>query len=255
MTTKILKIFIFTIIATSVFPNFILAENNMTIAHPDFYPFFAKNQNGETEGIFYEIITEAIDQRMNIHVEWFQMPWKRCQHQVHIGKFDAMVTVPTKQRLSYCETHPVPFFRKELKLFTYKGHSQTKRIQQIKTIAEIKKGGYTVITYGGNGWNQNNISSVGIPFFETSEVHNIWKMLASKRGDVVIEWPVGAKAGIDKSGVADKIIETGGTLASMPFHLLIGKQSNFKFILTRFNSIIEDMLNDGSIEKIISEYF
>ncbi|WP_232364026.1 substrate-binding periplasmic protein [Desulforapulum autotrophicum] len=227
----------------------------MKIAYPEFYPFFSKPQNGKIEGFFYEILTEALEHRMVIHTQWFQMPWKRCQNQVRIGKMDAMITFPTEERLTYCDTHPDPFYLKELKLFTYKGHKRLNEIQQIGSIADIKKGGYTVITYSGNGWNTDNITTLGIPSFETSEVHNVWKMLAAKRGDLVIEWPVGVKASLDKDGLADKIVETGVLLSSMPFHLLIGKQSGYTHILAGFNDVIQRMLDDGTIKRIIVKYY
>lgn len=249
------KMFVFIIMILSMFSQCSFADNKMTIAYPEFNPFFFKNKNGKIEGLFYEIITEAIDLRMGINVEWFQMPWKRCQSQVFAGKLDAMITVPTQERSIYCDTHPDPFYRKELKLFTYKNHPRTKEIQHIESIEDIKKGGFIVITYSGNGWHDNNIAILGIRSFETSEVNNVWKMLAAKRGDLVIEWPIGAKVGLGQSGVADKIIETGVSLEPMPFHLLISKQSTYKHILVRFNSVINEMYTDGSIEEILSAYY
>ena len=80
-------------------------------------------------------------------------------------------------------------------------------------------------------------------------------MLAAKRGDLVIEWPVGVKAGLDKDGLTDRIIETRVSLSSMPFHLLIGKQSEYTHILAGFNGVIKEMMDDGSIKRIIAKYY
>lgn len=249
------KIIIFAILFVFILPIYAISQSALTIAYPEFYPFFAKAKDEKIEGFFYEILMEAMENRMGIHTEWFQMPWKRCQNQVRSGKFDAMITVPTAQRLAYCDTHPAPFFVKELKIFTYKGHKRMNAIQRIGSLSDIKRGGYTVITYSGNGWHKNNITTLGIPFFETSEVHNVWKMLAARRGDLVIEWPVGVKAALKKDGMANKIVETRVSLESMPFHLLINKQSGYKHILVEFNGIIKKMLDDGSIKKIIRKYY
>ena len=232
-----------------------IAEDRMTIAYPEFFPFFINDEKGNMEGFFYEIITEAVDHRMGIGVEWLQMPWKRCQHQVRAGIFDGMITVPTKERSTYSRTHPDPLYVKKLKLFTYKGHPRFSDIVNINSIADIKKGGYTVITYSGNGWHKDNVASLNIPSFATSDVDNVWKMLAAKRGDLVIEWPIGAKAGIQKSHVEDKIIETDVSMNAMNFHLLISKQSKYKDILVRFNDVIKTMFKDGSMEKILSRYY
>jgi polar amino acid transport system substrate-binding protein len=255
MLKKIITIIIVAIMSLSVFPPCVNAENNFKIAYPEFYPFFAKNGKGEMEGFFYEIITEAIEHRMGVSITWTQMPWMRCQESVRSGKSDAMITVPTKERSFYCETHSDPFYMKELKLFTYIGHDKLNDIKNIQSKMDIKNGSYTVITYRGNGWHSKNISSIGIKSCETGEVHNVWKMLAAKRGDLVIEWPIGASAGINKAGSEDKIIETGVRLESMPFHLLISKKSAKKDILIRFNNVVKDMFNDGTMQSIVSVYY
>jgi polar amino acid transport system substrate-binding protein len=241
-------------ILLGVLPNPLSAEKTMAVAYPEFYPFFSKNGKGEVEGFFYDIITEALDHRMGIGTTWTEMPWKRCQELVYAGRYDAMITVPTKERSLYCDTHLEPFYLKELKVFTYAGHPGLDRISAIKTMADIKAGGFSVITYSGNGWHEKNISSLGIPTHETSLVPNIWKMLAARRGDLVIEWPAGAVANIRLSGTTGKIIETGVSLESMPFHLLIGKKSTFNFILPEFNAVIREMKNDGTMKRIFSAY-
>lgn len=59
---------------------------------------------------------------------------------------------------------------------------------------------------------------------------------------------------MDRSGVTDRIMETEVSLESMPFHLLISKKSKFTTLLIRFNRIVEDMLEDGSIKGITAKY-
>jgi polar amino acid transport system substrate-binding protein len=254
MLNKIMTLVASLLIIAWVSPKIIEAENTMAIAYPEFFPFFSKNEEKGVTGFFYEIITEALDHRMGIRTTWTGMPWKRCQEQVYSGRYDAMITVPTKERRLYCDTHPDPFYLKELKVFTYLGHPGLGRINAVKTMADIKTGGFSVITYSGNGWHEKNISSLGIPTLETSLVPNVWKMLAAKRGDLVIEWPVGAAANIEISGVAGKIIETDVSLESMPFHLLISKKSKFNSVLFKFNDVIKSMLNDGTMQRILSAY-
>ncbi len=63
-------------------------------------------------------------------------------------------------------------------------------------------------------------------------------MLAEKRGDTVIEWPPGAWPDIRRMGVTDRIVDTGITISSMPFHLLIRKNSPQANILADFNETI-----------------
>lgn len=245
---------VLSIVFVLVFPGMVMAHADLTIAYPDFYPFFTQKDNGEMTGFFYEIISEALDKRIGVAVHWRPMPWKRCQEEVRAGRYDAMVTVPTPERLTYCRTHEDPFYLKKMTLFTYAGHPDLDRIQSIRSFRDIKDMGYSVVTYSGNGWHDKHISSLGIPSWETSEVHNVWKMLAARRGDLVIEWPPGVRLGMEKSGVTDKIIDTGITLESMPFHLMIYNGSGYTHILNRFNRTIKEMAGDGTMTDILGAY-
>ncbi len=242
------------IVFVLVFPGMVMAQAALTIAYPDFYPFFTQNDNGKMAGFFYEIISEALDKRMEVTVHWRQMPWKRCQEEVRAGRYDAMVTVPTPERRTYCLTHEDPFYLKKMTLFTYVGHPDLDRIRTIRSVRDIKEMGYSVVTYSGNGWHDKHISSLGIPSWETSEVHNVWKMIAARRGDLAIEWPAGAMLGMEKAGVTDKIIDTGIALESMPFHLMIYNGSGATRILNRFNRTINDMAGDGTMTSILGAY-
>ncbi len=242
-------------IITLAFPGPIGAEDSLKIAYPEFYPFFSETDTGGVKGFFYDIMIEALEKRMGVPTAWIALPWKRCQENVKSGKIDAMITVPTEERAAYSDTHSDPFYLKQTKLFTYVGHKRLDGIHAIETIADIKKGGYSVITYGGNGWHEKNVSSIGVPTVEAARVRNVWRMLAAKRGDLVIEWPMGAYPDIHELGVEDRVLETDVSLEAMEFHLLISKKSEYKKILHRFNEVIKVMHADGTMGKILSAYY
>ena len=231
------------------------AGEAIKIAYPEFQPFFAENEKGEVQGFFYDIVTQALEQRLGIATTWTNLPWKRCQEYVRSGDFDAMITVPTQERSAYSETHPDPFYLKELKLFTYAGHARLPEIAAIRTPADIKNGGFSVITYSGNGWHQKHVASLGVLTHETPIVRNVWRMLAAKRGDLVIEWPQGAYPDIRDLGLEDRIVETNVSLEAMPFHLMISKKSNYLEILPDFNTAIKAMQADGTMDGILHRYF
>ncbi|CCO23413.1 substrate-binding periplasmic protein [Maridesulfovibrio hydrothermalis] len=230
------------------------ADQKITIAYPDFWPFFTKNSNGTVEGCFHDIIDAALTKRMGIAVKWQEFPWKRCQHYVRNGKIDAMITVPTRERLSYTKTHAHPFYEKSMNIFTYAGHPKLEKIKKIKNIDEIYNEGLTVITYAGNGWNDKNIRAHGIPTQETHLREGVWNMLAFQRGDIVIEWPCCAWPDIAKLGLTDKIVQADIAFNSMPFHLLINKNSSFAGLLGKFDAVILEMKEDGTIERIMKNY-
>ena len=231
-----------------------IAKPVLRIAYPDFPPFHWVNENGEMAGIFYEILTEALEKRMGLTVVWSRYPWPRCQENLKFGKDDAVITVPTAERAEITVTHKTPFYQKPLNVFTYIGNPRFAGIKEIKKIDDIRVGGYSVITYSGNSWHKENIQSLGINSYQSPSIENVWKMLAEKRGDIVIEWPSGAWPDIRRAGVADRIVDTGIQIAAMPFHLLIRKDAPLAGILPEFDETIRSMITDGTIDSIVSKY-
>ncbi|AMK11094.1 substrate-binding periplasmic protein [Pseudodesulfovibrio indicus] len=225
----------------------------LRVAYPDYWPFFSRNEDGIMQGFFYDIVSEALN-RMGIGSEWRDYPWSRCQALVQSGEADAMVTVPTAERLVYTATHADPFYLKKLKVFTYAGNPRLDEIRRIKSIDDIFDLGLTVVTYHGNGWNDKYIRSRGIKTYESPRIKNIWLMLANQRGDIAIEWPMAAWPLIDEGGVSKAIVETDVSLEAMPFHLLVSRRSPYAARMDEFNEFIKKMQAEGRIDRIISKY-
>lgn len=225
----------------------------MRVDYPDFWPFFSRDDAGQMTGFFYEIVSEALG-RMDIEATWHAYPWSRCQTNVQSGEADAMITVPTAERLGYSRTHPDPFYRKRLVVFTCADHPRLREIKAVRDIGDIRDGGFSVITYMGNGWNEEHIRSRGIRTYETPNLKGVWLMLAQMRGDIVIEWPGGAWPDIREVGADRDVVQTEVVLESMPFHLLIGKDSPYADRLPEFNRIILAMQRDGTMERILGRY-
>jgi len=230
------------------------AQSALRIAYPEFWPFFTRDNNGRMSGFFYEIVMEAVERRLGISLVWETFPWPRCQELVRQGRYDAMLTVPTPERSAYTLTHPDPFYLKSLNVFTFNGHPQMERIKQIRNLADIKNGGFTLITYSTNGWNKENVEAIGIRVLETANLKSVWRMLSGKRGDIVIEWPQGAWPDIRAAGVAFDVVQTDVVIESMPFHLLIGKASAHAGILNAFNRVVVEMKADGTMDRILKAY-
>lgn len=247
---SIFLIFLFTL----SFQAPVCATEPLRIAYPTFAPFHYVNEEGKLSGFFYEIITEAVQNRLGIALKWQTCPWARCQQNVKNNLADALLTVPTRQRSIYTQTHVRPFYRKSICLFTYKGHPRRKVIEQLRTISDIKKEGFSVITYSQNGWHKKHVASLGIISHETSQLDTVWQMLAGKRGDIVMEWPGSALSDIKRLNLQDRVIYTGVELAAMEFHLLIRKGSPYTALLTQFDTVIQQMVDDGTMEAILTRY-
>lgn len=232
-----------------------VATPPLRLAYVEFPPFHWTAEDGRLTGFFYDIITEALTTRLGVPLVWTAYPWNRCQENVKTGTDDALLTVPTAERLAYTVTNPNPFYMKLHNLFTYRDHPRLEEIMKIKKLTDLKKGGFSVITYSGNGWHKEHVASLGIETQETSQLENVWRMLAEKRGDIVIEWPPGAWPVIDRASVKDRVIDTNIGISEVPFHLLIRKGSSHVTLLPAFNSTIQEMKADGTMAGILAKYY
>lgn len=232
----------------------VMAKEPLRIAYPEFQPFHYINADNNLTGLFYDILTESLHNRMNLELIWEQYPWARCQENVKHEKNDAILTVPTLERAKYTKTHNHPFYSKKLHIYTYVDHPQVSTIQSITSIDDIKQNNFSVITYSGNGWHKKHIESQGIKSYESSKLPNIWKMLSAKRGDIIIEWPSAAIPDIQKLQLQHRILDTRIVLTEMSFHLLIQKNSPHIKILQQFDEVIKTMQEDGTLQSIENKY-
>jgi len=230
-----------------------LAKQPLRIAYPDFAPFHYIDKQGKLQGFFYEIITEAVENRLGVPIVWNSYPWIRCQENVRNGIDDALLTVPTAQRAEYTQTHARPLWSKELHIFTSAYHLHLQEIMQVKNLNDLEHGKFSVITYSGNGWHQNNIIPRGILSYETSDLKSVWHMLAAQHGDIVIEWPHAANLAIQAQANVGQIIDTGITIDKMPFKLLMRTGSPYIDILKSFDKVIDDMRRDGTMDNILKK--
>ncbi|RWU06555.1 ABC transporter substrate-binding protein [Pseudodesulfovibrio sp. S3] len=243
----------FCLVGCLFYPPTAAAEPVLCIEYHDFWPFYTRGTDGHMTGFAYEMVTEALG-RIGVEACWESYPWSRAQARVKAGEADALVTVPTPERLRYAVTHPDPIYMKGHDIFTYAAHPKLELIKSIKSIDDIHKAGLTVITYQGNGWNDKNIRSRGIKTYDAPKLKSVWMMLANHRGDIIIEWAGAVWPLVEEAGLDGKLVEVGVSLDPTPFHLLIGKGSSFVGILSRFNEVLKEMRADGTMDEIMGRY-
>ncbi len=232
---------------------FAAPQEVLNMAYTDFSPFHYSTPKGKFFGFFHDLMEEAAH-RMNVKLTWEQCPWARCQENVREGLSDAMLTVPTEERLRYTVTHDTPMYVKGRHLFTYAGNPRMEEIKSIKSIREIAEKGFSVITYMGNGWFSRAIKPYKIKVYAATAIDNIWRMLALKRGDIVIEWPGGAWSSIHRQKLESKVVQTEAVLKALPFHLMIRKGHPLARRMQEFEQTFLQMRKDGTFQRILQIY-
>lgn len=213
-----------------------------------------QTETGEFKGFLYDIAIEAFEKRLNIPLQISVFPWTRCQLLVKSGEYDMMLTIPTPERLEYSVTTKKPVWLKKRLIYTYAGHPKMEEFNSINGLKAVKEKGYTILSYLGNGWAERNLERAGIPIIYSNEVEGMYKMLARRRADIIIEEPSIARPSINRLNLNTKIIVTRGVGATSNFNFLIGKKSQHVGILETLNRIVNEMWEDGTIKEIISKY-
>lgn len=220
----------------------------------DYPPANFRTEEGNFSGFFHDIVMEVFQKRLGLHVDIAIYPWKRCQRMVKSGEADIMVTIPTTERRKYSVTHNRPIWVKRRILYTFREHPRIHEIHLLNGLASIKNGGYRVISYLGNGWTENEVQGVGIPVSFATTVDGMYRMLASKRGDLIIEEKILAAPHIVDLGLSEKIVETNGVGSESGFHILIGKKSAYASLISALDREIEDMRKQGRLDDIFRSY-
>lgn len=242
---------IFILFSTPLFAD---KASPLKIVYTDAKPLLFSGSKGTTHGILYDIITYALNKSIQVDVEWVNLPWQRCQSYVSKGIADAIITVPTPERLKYAKTHPTSFYTRTFNIFTYPDHPRMEQIKRIKTLRNIKEGNFSIITYAGDGWSNNNVRPLGIKILEATNPSDTWKMLHRKRGDLIIEPLERSFAPLKELGLSDKIVRMDTPIASTSLHLLINKESEHVYLLQEFDAVIKQMYDDGTMQHIMDDY-
>lgn len=220
----------------------------------DYPPANFRTEEGNFSGFLHDIVMEVFQKRLGLHVDIAIYPWKRCQRMVKSGEADIMVTIPTPERKKYSVTHSRPIWIKRRILYTFREHPRIHEINRLNGLASIKKGGYRVISYLGNGWTEKEVQGVGIPVSFATTVDSMYRMLASKRGDLIIEEKALAAPHILDLGLSEKIVGTTGVGSESGFYILIGKKSVYAPLISSLDREIEDMRKQGRLEDIFRSY-
>ncbi len=242
---NILLLFIFLMLPFSL-----LAQQPMKLVYYSNYPPFSWIEDGQMKGILIDVLTEAIQNRMNIPVTHEGYPWARAQYMVKTNKADAFATVPTEERRSYTEISSEPVIQITFTIFLSKNSKMIDDLKKVENVSELAD--FCHVQYIGSGWAKQNLKDMDV--YWTPVLEKALLLIAENRFDVFIDTSQVIRFNIKKLGYQDRIIELPNIIDSNSFNLCIGKDSPFVNILPEFNKTIIEMREDGSLQEIYNRY-
>ena len=225
----------------------------------DYWPVIYRGEDGKPAGIFNDILTEAFA-RLNIPLKKAVYPWKRAQKMVKDGDADGMVTVYTKERQAWL-TATRPIWHINETLYFRRDQPRSCEILKLNSFDDMQD--LRVVETIGSGWSKEQYKKHGVNnILWVPTVDSAFNALAKGRADVFIMPSMIANNILLKKRAAKGVLSEGyhniisisTTFASIPFQLLIKKDSPFVKKIDDFNRVIEEMKKDGTYQRIRKKY-
>lgn len=216
----------------------------------DYPPFSWKDDGDPVKGIFVDILAELFERRLKVDVHHTGLPWGRAQQLVRQGDADAMCTVLTPERESYCLAVDHPVMRVSMRLYSRKDHPRIDELRKVRSLDDLAS--FRLASYIGNGWAERNLGQFDVTWTRTLE--QTMKMVALGRVDLSVDPEPVAAYFLRELGYTDRLELTGGGLELVEFKLLIRRNSPFVNRLAELNQTIAAMHLDGTVKKIQDAY-
>jgi polar amino acid transport system substrate-binding protein len=224
-----------------------LMEQNLPLTYAD------SNSPSGQAGLLIDILDELFKQlKLPYAIQTY--PWARAQAMVKTGEADFLITVPTEERLQYAQASEQPVYLLAMQIVALKDNPRLEEIKKIKSAQDILALNLTPITNMGNGWHKANIDDLGVHTMYGGKDESSLKMLAARRGDIVIDSPTMLTMEIKRLGLTKEIVATGAPFAPLKFHLLLSKKSKYLYLLPRINQAIAVLKKNGTLDRLAAKY-
>ncbi len=216
------------------------AQQQITACYAEWYPY-SYQENGQASGFSIEIY-KAVAKRSNLDIVFIHKPWERCKIDVTRGDVDALVdgglsvsnTLNAKRR-------PVPWVMvmwvKEKSLYqTFEGYSQFD--------------GKIIMYVRGYAYPDEFVQYKGFEKLDTTTDIQGLKVLESRSVDAFFGDIVSSTSLVEKHSLKVRPLSPAIKIRmlTLSFHQTLYKEHK------RFETALEEMYQDGSIDAIYQKY-
>lgn len=241
--------------ATGTVFNANCAEDRLSIFAEENVLPYTFIDNGVMKGTDYDIMMEAA-KRMNIRIDIKFMPWKRMKIGVERGLCDAGISFfYVKEREEFGIYSYPPLHYSTYVIFVRKGHEfPFASIEDLygKTVGKTR--GYSISEEFDKAVAEGRISVEEV----TRNLQNI-KKVAAGRLDCMVSNLDTTLIGLKRNGFADELVPLREPIKEAKgAHLVFSKAgkniADKNAFVARFNSVLEKMKEDGTLQKIYASY-
>ncbi|WP_292658312.1 ABC transporter substrate-binding protein [Nitratifractor sp.] len=225
----------------------------------NYWPAIYRGPDGKPAGIFNDIMTELFS-RLDIPLKKAVYPWKRAQQMVKEGQADGMITMYTQSRQAFTRATE-PIWNIGETLFFRRDNPHGCKILRIQSFDDMK--GLTLVELQGAGWPQEEYAAHGIKkVIWVPNVESALNIIAKRRADLFMMFNLNALRILVQKRAQHATLSEGYQdivaitphFTSLPFRLLIRKDSPFVKRIDEINRILETMKHDGTYQRIRRKY-
>lgn len=214
-------------------------------------PYSAQDEHQRPAGIFFDILNEALNQRMRIPFEAVSLPWARVQSYIRGRKVDGLITVPTRERLRYLVASK-NVFSISLHVYVNSVSPNYTAFADVTDVAGLSP--FQACEINGNQsaierYQRFQLEKVKL----VAKYTQCFKMLSHQRVDFVVVPRALARKLIVDLDMPASIVEVPLQI-SANHHLLLHKQSPYVDVLPELNRVIQKMREEGVIEEIVARH-
>jgi polar amino acid transport system substrate-binding protein len=222
------------------------------MAYNSDWPPFSSGTGNSVDGILPDLLQYLLSKRMGLSTTHRGYPWKRAQHTVKMGKLDALVTVPTSQRLEWSLSSRSVVYLVEMQAVVKRGSKAEQILSTNPRAAALAD--FRVCDILGNGWGLHFMETNGIRYNTVSDTSRCLDMISKGRMDVTVGSIAVLSQKIREMALDSDLRILPKTYGSMGFTLLVSKKTpGATDFLKKFDDLITEMKTDGSLSRLVAD--
>ena len=215
-----------------------------------FYKIFEQDETtGKFKGIAVDLLNQVAAKK-NIEIEYAIYPWKRAQYLISTGRADILIgPYRTPEREKQMDFIPIPFYTDNMVFYTLKNKPFVWNGQidllQTKTILIIKGWAY--------GKRFEEVKDK-LKIFEANNIETAFKMLALRRGDLLLANERNSETTLLKAENSNQFIKTKAPFSFMQGYFAFSLKNKNSEIKNGIHKALTKLYSEGSIQKINKKY-
>ncbi len=208
---------------------------------------FAWQEGNQIVGPIVDIITSVFND-LGIPVKTVILPWPRAIFKMKTGEIDVILTMfYTPERTEFM-TYTIPYTQAYPSVFVKKG----REFPYNKWEDLIGREGLVVLD-DSQGADFDKFSKDNLKFRYIGSLQQIVKMLDWERGDYTIQIKRAAMIKIAQMGYQDKVVPLNVPVSKQDNYITFSNKSPFLKYLPKVNQRIQEMRDNGTIEKMLDK--